>query len=244
MINFIYNIPARLGLPTIPINIGTTKQKTNSYISNPILDNVFTKNQIINIVNKNSRIKELLSRHNIQLEVNLKVLEEIKQKHLKNTYLIATRIYMSLPEDLKNKVNLEDLQNASILHDYGKILIPEKILNKKGKLNEDERKVMELHSELGYELLKNENLSQKTLNLIKYHHQNINKKGYPSVDNSFKFGLDHQILSLADKYSALREKRSYKNPLAKYEALEIIAKEVNNGNISQEVYTALLKSIA
>ena len=244
MINFIYNIPTRLGLPTIPINIGTAKPKTNSYISNPILDNALTKNQIINIVNKNSRIKELLSKHNIQLEVNLNALEEIKQKHLKNTYLIATKIYMSLPEELKNKVNLEDLQNASILHDYGKILIPEKILNKKGKFNEDERKVMELHSELGYELLKNENLSQKTLNLIKYHHQNINKKGYPSVDNSFNFGLEYQILSLADKYSALREKRSYKNPLAKYEALEIIAKEVNNGNVSQEVYTALLKSVA
>ena len=114
----------------------------------------------------------------------------------------------------------------------------------KGKFNEDERKVMELHSELGYELLKNENLSQKTLNLIKYHHQNINKKGYPVADINFDFGLEYQILSLADKYSALREKRSYKNPLAKYEALEIIAKEVNNGNVSQEVYTALLKSIA
>ena len=244
MINFIYNIPTRLGLPTIPINIGTAKPKTNSYISNPILDNALTKNQIINIVNKNSRIKELLSKHNIQLEVNLNVLEEIKHKHLKNTYLIATRIYMSLPEELKNKVNLEDLQNASILHDYGKILIPEKILNKKGKFNEDERKVMELHSELGYELLKNESLSQKTLNLIKYHHQNINKKGYPAADINFDFGLEYQILSLADKYSALREKRSYKNPLAKYEALEIIAKEVNNGNVSQEVYTALLKSLA
>ena len=244
MINFIYNIPTRLGLPTIPINIGITKPKTNSYISNPILDNALTKNQIINIVNKNSRIKELLSKHNIQLEVNLNVLEEIKQKHLKNTYLIATKIYMSLPEELKNKINLEDLQNASILHDYGKILIPEKILNKKGKFNEDERKVMELHSELGYELLKNENLSQKTLNLIKYHHQNINKKGYPAADINFDFGLEYQILSLADKYSALREKRSYKNPLAKYEALEIIAKEVNNGNVSQEVYTALLKSVA
>ena len=84
MINFIYNIPTRLELPTIPINIGTAKAKNNSYISNPILDNVFTKNQIINIVNKNSRIKELLSKHNIQLEVNLNVLEEIKQKHLKH----------------------------------------------------------------------------------------------------------------------------------------------------------------
>ena len=45
------------------------------------------------------------------------------------------------------------------------------------------------------------------------------------------------------KYTALREKRSYKNPFSKYEALEILAKEVNDGNISQEVYNALVKAV-
>jgi len=102
---------------------------------------------------------------------------------------------------------------------------------------------MELHSELGYELLKDKGLSQKTLNLIKYHHQNLNKNGYPAVNKDFEFGIDAQILNTADKYSALREKRSYKNPLGKYEAFEIIAKDVNNGQISQEVYTALIRSV-
>ena len=101
---------------------------------------------------------------------------------------------------------------------------------------------MELHSELGYELLKDQNLSEKTLNLIKYHHQNLNGSGYPQKDNSFKYGIEAQILSTADKYTALREKRAYKNPLGKYEAFEIIAKDVNNGNLSQEVYTALIRS--
>ena len=102
---------------------------------------------------------------------------------------------------------------------------------------------MNLHPELGYELLKNKGLSPKVLNLIKYHHQTHDKKGYPSISNDFDYSLELQILSLADKYSALREKRSYKNPLAKYEALEIIAKEVSNGNIDQEIYTALIRSV-
>ena len=55
------------------------------------------------------------------------------------------------------------------------------MLNKKGKLDADEREIMELHSELGYELLKDKGLSEETLNLIRYHHQNLNKTGYPAM---------------------------------------------------------------
>ena len=102
---------------------------------------------------------------------------------------------------------------------------------------------MELHSELGYELLKDKGVSEKTLNLVKYHHQNLNGNGYPAKKKDFEYGIDAQILSTADKYTALREKRAYKNPMGKYEAFEIIAKDVNNGNISQDVYTALIRSV-
>ena len=243
MINFIYNFPIKLGLSTLPINIGTIKPKTNGYISNPILDRETSKNDILNTIQTNPRIKEILNSYGITAEINFNVLNDIKEKHLKNTYVVATKIYMSLPNDIKNSVNLEDLQEAAILHDYGKILIPDKIINKKGRFNEKEREIMNLHPELGYELLKNKGLSPKVLNLIKYHHHTHDKKGYPSISNDFDYSLELQILSLADKYSALREKRSYKNPLAKYEALEIIAKEVSNGNIDQEIYTALIRSV-
>ena len=170
-------------------------------------------------------------------------LDKLKQGHMKDTRVVAARIYSSLPEDLKKEVSLPHLQEAAMLQDYGKVLIPNSILNKAGKLDADEREIMELHSELGYELLKDKGISEKTLNLIKYHHQNLNGNGYPMKNKDFEYGIDAQILSTADKYSALREKRSYKNPLAKYEAFEIIAKDMNNGNISQDVYTALVRSV-
>ena len=191
----------------------------------------------------NPKIQELLSRHNLATKVNLKELEKLKQGHLKDTRLMVAKIYSSLPAYLKDEVKLNALQEAALLHDYGKILIPSEILNKDSKLTYDEREVMELHSELGYELLKNKNLSEETLNLIKYHHQNLNKTGYPAVNNDFECDLGLQILNAADKYSALREERCYKDAFGKIEALQIIAKDVNNGNISQDVYTALLRSI-
>ena len=188
-------------------------------------------------------IREILAEHNLPVKVNIEELDKLKQGHMKDTRVVAAQIYSSLPAELKKEVSLPHLQEAAMLHDYGKVLIPNNILNKAGKLDSNEREIMELHSELGYELLKDKGLSEKTLNLVKYHHQNLNGNGYPMKKNDFEYGIDAQILSTADKYTALREKRAYKNPLAKYETLEIIAKDVNNGNISQEVYSALVKSI-
>ena len=245
-----FDFPIKLNIPRIPFKAVNVVPKprakfqplTDGFATNPIYENFGTKEKIEAKAKTNPRIRELLSEHNIPIKVNIEELEKLKLNHLKETRIIAAKMYSALPVELKQEVSLPHLQEAAMLHDYGKVLIPENVLNKSGKLNNEEREIMELHSELGYELLKDQNLSEKTLNLIKYHHQNLNGSGYPQKDNSFKYGIDAQILSTADKYTALREKRAYKNPLGKYEAFEIIAKDVNNGNLSQEVYTALIRS--
>lgn len=247
--NFNYNFPIKFNIPNFSFKssqIGDKPQfvqQKDGFATNPIYENFSTKEQIELNAQSNPRIMSLLKEHNIPLQVNITELEKLKQGHLKDTRIIAAKIYSSLPEDLKKEISLPHLQEAAILHDYGKVLIPTNILNKAGKLNNTEHDIMKLHSELGYELLKNRNLSEKTLKLIKYHHQNLEGTGYPQKDKDFEYGIDAQILGVADKYTALREKRSYKSPLAKYEALEIIAKDINSGKISQDIYTALLKSI-
>ena len=247
--NFNYNFPIKLNIPNIPFRSTTVVPKPQAqpihdgFATNPIYENFGTKEQIEATVKANPRIQELLTEHNIPLKVNVEELEKLKKGHMKDTRVVAAQIYSSLPAELKKEVSLPNLQEAAMLHDYGKVLIPNSILNKAGRLDADEREIMELHSELGYELLKNKGLSEKTLNLIKYHHQNLNRNGYPIAKKDFEYGIDAQILSTADKYTALREKRSYKNPLGKYEAFEIIAKDVNDGRISQDVYTAMIKGV-
>lgn len=247
--NFNYNFPIKLNIPHIPFRstpvVPQTQLKPNKdrFATNPIYDSLGTKEQIEATAKSNPRIREILAENNLPLKVNIDELDKLKQGHMKDTRVVAAKIYSSLPTDLKSQVSLPELQEAAMLHDYGKVLIPNSILNKSGKLDPQERAIMELHSELGYELLKDKGLSEKTLNLIKYHHQNLNGNGYPTKSKDFEYGLDAQILTTADKYTALREKRSYKNPMAKYEAFEIIAKDVNDGNISQEVYTAMIKSL-
>ena len=219
------------------------KPLLDGFASNPLYDKLGTKLEIEATIKTNPRIKEILDNHSIPITVNIKELENLKKEHLSNTRILTAKIYSALPENLKNDVDLQSLQEAALLHDFGKVLIPINILNKKGKLTDSERKIMELHSELGYELLKNKDLNEKTLKLIKYHHQNLKGNGYPSIEKDFNFGIEAQILNVADKYAALREKRCYKNTLGKYEALEIIANDVSNGLISQDVYTALVHAV-
>lgn len=246
---FFYNFPVKLNIPYIPfrgnsaVNIPKAKPMQDGFATNPIYEKFGTKEQIEATAKTNPKIQEILTEHNIPLKVNIEELEKLKQGHMQETRVVAAKIYSSLPAELKTQVNPVVLQEAAIFHDYGKVLIPNSLLNKAGKLSESEREIMELHSELGYELLKDKGLNEETLNLIKYHHQNLNRDGYPAMDASTKYGIDAQILNTADKYTALREKRSYKDPLSKIEALGIIASDVNKGQISQDVYTALIKSV-
>ena len=246
---FNYSFPIKLNVPNIsfglkPVGVSTKVQPIrDGFATNPIYDNFGTKEQIEAVAKANPRINNILNENKIALKINVEELEKLKQGHMKDTRVVTAQIYSSLPAELKQEVNLADLQNAAMLHDYGKVLIPKEILNKKDKLSLAEREIMEQHSELGYELLKGKGLSENCLNLIRNHHQNCSGNGYPAVEKNYKHSIEAQILTVADKYSALREKRSYKNPLGKYEALEIIAKDVNKGLISQDVYTALIKAV-
>ena len=135
-------------------------------------------------------------------------------------------------------VNLKDLKDGAMLHDIGKVLIPAEILNKHGKLTEDEFKIMHQHSEIGYQILKNSGVNDEVLSLVRYHHDNMQK------GNNFVPDVNLQILNLADKYSALTEQRVYKDKLSPQQALTIIFGDVKKGNVHPMLYNALVKSVS
>ena len=238
------NIPQIRFRATAPNTyIDVTSPRKDSFNSNPLYDNFADKNTITQLAKSNPQVTQILRENKIPLKVNMKELEDLKNGHLMDTRVTAAKMYSALPQEMKAQVNLMDLQQAAMLHDYGKVLIPENILNKNGKLTNEEKKIMDLHSELGYELLKQQGVKQNVLNLIKYHHQNPQGTGYPSVGEDYTNDISAQILATADKYSALREKRTYKEPLSRNDALEIINKDVENGQIEPEIYIALEKTV-
>jgi len=215
----------------------------DGFVTNPLFEKIADKAFIEAEAKSNPRIREMFSEKGLPIRVNIKELEKLQSGHLKNTRITAAKIYSALPGELKREVNGKNLQEAAMLHDYGKVLIPDSILNKAGGLTEQERKIMEMHSELGYELLKNKGADEAVRNLVKYHHQTPAGTGYPAVGAEYRHKLESEIIAAADKYNALTENRSYKSAMKKEDALAVIREDVGNGIISREVYEALLKSV-
>lgn len=197
-----------------------------------------------NMIALNPSIKGLLKRYKIKPSIDTKTLRDLTGGHMNETCNVAMGVYSSLPESVRRKVDKTKIKEASMLHDLGKVLIPAKILNKPAKLNVREREIMNIHSTLGYELLKTQNISNETLELIKYHHQNLKNSGYPELeDSNIASKLGVQIISISDKYSALREKRVYRRRLSCVEALLILYREVREGKIHPIVYNALVSYV-
>lgn len=207
-------------------------------------DEKLQKSIVQNMIDLNPDIKGLLKKYKIKPSIDTKTLKELSGGHMNETCNIAMGVYSCLPESLKCEVTKGIIKEASMLHDLGKVLIPSKILNKPAKLNIKEREIMNIHSTLGYELLKTQSLSSETLELIKYHHQNLKHTGYPAVEgNIYPSDIGVQIISISDKYSALREARVYRRKLSRIEALLILYREVREGKIHPEIYNSLIRFI-
>ena len=194
------------------------------------------------MIDLNPSIKKILAEYNIKPTIDTKTLRELADGHMNSTCRVAMGIYMLLSESLKKDIKPTTIKEASMLHDLGKVLIPTKILNKPARLNKKEREIMNIHSTLGYELLKTQRINEETLDLVKYHHQNLKHSGYPALNcdhNPSDIGV--QIISTADKYSALREARVYRRKLSRIESLLILYKEVLEGKIHKEVYNSLVE---
>lgn len=198
---------------------------------------------LIQMIKSNPRIRQILRENGMQSDLNMENLRTLLAGHAKDTQKIAKGITEHLPVALKYGVNEKSLSDACYLHDLGKVLIPDEILNKPARLTPEEEKIMHTHSELSYELLKHTDIDTRTLDLIKYHHQNPLGSGYPQAKPDFNADINLQILSAADKFSALTEKRPYKEPLPVEKALAIMYKDVKEEKMHPFVFKALVAHV-
>jgi HD-GYP domain-containing protein (c-di-GMP phosphodiesterase class II) len=110
---------------------------------------------------------------------------------------------------------LHDIGLSAMLHDVGKLFIPEEVLNKPGKLDEKEWKLMHEHPIRGAEyLLNNPGVPRMAVINAYEHHLRFDLRGYPHVKDEWQQNLCSQITSISDIYDSLRTKRPYRAPLA------------------------------
>lgn len=134
-------------------------------------------------------------------------------------YSLALAKAMKLPDDL-----LEEIETTGLLHDIGKIAIPEKILLKPGKLTCEEYEVIKTHPELGEKLVHGIEKLKLISNWLKSHHERFDGKGYPDGLLGEEIPISSRIIAIADTYDAMTSNRAYRNALSHEEAIAEIIK--------------------
>ena len=107
----------------------------------------------------------------------------------------------------------QDIYFMGLLHDIGKIGIPDSIINKKGKLTDEEYAVIKTHPAIGSDVLKNITEMPNLFRGARWHHEHYDGKGYPDGISGDKIPLEARIISVADAYDAMSSKRSYRDAL-------------------------------
>jgi len=127
---------------------------------------------------------------------------------------------------------IQRIAESSLLHDMGKIAIPDSILLKNGKLTDDEFEVMKNHSAKGADSLeksmqfaKDNDFLKNAFVMAKHHHEKWNGRGYPDGKKEDEIPLLARVIAIADVYDALRSERSYKTPFSREKAKSIILEE-------------------
>jgi len=123
-----------------------------------------------------------------------------------------------------NERELAELGVGALLHDIGKLRMPKDILNKPGILDDQELALMRRHPELGVELLQEQtqDLSQSSLDVIRYHHERPTGKGYPKGLSALQLDLLPQIVGIVDVYDAITNDQAYRQGMATTDALSEI----------------------
>lgn len=181
--------------------------------------------EMISTINKKEREKQDQYIQIIHALLNLiEIKDEYTAGHSKMVTIYAIQIGERLNTEYNFHINIERLRVASILHDIGKIGISGNILNKPGKLTEEEYEEIKTHSIKGYNALKEvKNLKEETV-IIKHHHERYDGKGYPDGLKGDAIPLGARIVCVADAYDAMTSDRPYRNGMAKEVAIKELIK--------------------
>lgn len=134
-------------------------------------------------------------------------------------YSLALAKAINLPDDL-----LEEIETAGLLHDIGKIAIPDKILLKPGKLTDEEYQIIKSHPELGEKLVYSIEKLKIISNWLKSHHEKYDGTGYPEGLKGEEIPISSRIIAIADTYDAMTSSRAYRTALSHETAISEIEK--------------------
>ena len=215
------------------------------YITRPF-DSVIVKKRVQNTLGLYINQKHLINvvydqvyekeeNNNIMIRILSNVLGSRNSESREHIRHIKTGTEMMLRQLVKvtdayplTEADIALITTASSLHDIGKIRIPEEILNKPGRLTDEEFKIMKTHSELGAAIIKDMDFPQDhplvhtSWEICRWHHERWDGKGYPDGLKGEEIPISAQVVSIVDVYDALTSERCYKKAFDHDTAIQMI----------------------
>ena len=215
------------------------------YITRPF-DSVIVKKRVQNTLGLYMNQKHLINvvydqvyekeeNNNIMIQIMSNILGSRNSESREHILHIKTATEMMLRQLVKvtdayplTEADIALITTASSLHDIGKIRIPEEILNKPGRLTDEEFKIMKKHSELGAAIIKDMDFPQDhrlvhtAWEICRWHHERWDGKGYPDGLKGEEIPISAQVVSIVDVYDALTSERCYKKAFDHDTAIQMI----------------------
>ena len=191
------------------------------------------QNHLVNVVV--DQIYEKEENNNIMIRILSNVLGSRNSESREHILHIKTATELMLRQLVKitnaypmTEADISLITTASSLHDIGKIRIPEEILNKPGRLTDEEFRIMKTHSELGADMIqdmhfpKDNSLVRASWEICRWHHERWDGKGYPDGLKGEEIPISAQVVSIVDVYDALTSERCYKKAFDHDTAIQMI----------------------
>lgn len=190
----------------------------------------------------NNTDKELYNKLSKNVQKQIEKLDELDIYTSKHIHSVPQLVNKMCQKMNCTEKEIKFFVQCAYLHDIGKIFIPPEILQKKGKLTDDEYKIMKTHTTQGAELCESLISLKKYSNVARSHHENEDGSGYPNGINNIP--IEAAIIKVADVYDALVSKRQYKEEIKITKAIDILKESlIDKGLVNKIVFKALLDVI-
>jgi len=146
--------------------------------------------------------------------------DQVTHGHIRRVQLFATNLAKEV--GVREEKLLKAIEAAALLHDMGKLAVPEYILNKPGKLTETEFERMKLHASVGADILSAIAFPYPVVPIVRHHHENWDGSGYPTGLKGTDIPIGARILAVVDCFDALTSDRPYRPRLSDEEAIRIL----------------------
>lgn len=196
----------------------------DDYIVSILKEALIDNNKKQHYLNEN----QCVNYNNILIDTIMNALFEKNPRemlHSKRVGSICEAIAINMKDD---NLNIDEVRNAGLLHDVGKIAVNNEILDKRGKLTQEEWSQIKTHCEKGYRILCGSLIFSRIARFIYEHHERLNGSGYPRGLRKAEISMGARIIAVADTFDAMISERPYRKAFSEGEALEELHKYSGN----------------